>query len=151
MAGLLTGKVNEIPDREKELLIADTFVVTIHWLSPKERDLIGKACVGQGKRNAVEVDRDKHARAYTKRAVKGWRGLTLDILTGPLKVEIFPGAIEDLKKVQAENKGELPFSQADSELIYLNALPDKYSNRITEAMNEWDEEDKADKDDAEGK
>jgi hypothetical protein len=145
VSGFLAGKVNEVPDREKEILIADTFVVTIHWLSPKERDWIGKQCIKQN-RNGTDIDRDKHARAYTRKVVKGWKGLTLDVLTGPLKVAIFPEALAELKKVQEANNGELPFSQADSELIYLNALPDKYANRIKEAMDEWDEEDKAQED-----
>lgn len=143
--GFLTGKVNEIPDREKDLLIADSFVVKIHWLSPKERDIIGKQCVVY-KKGAPDVDRDKHARVYTRRVVKGWSGLTLDILVNQLKVAVFPDAMTDLKKVQEENKGELPFSQNDSEILYLNALPEKYSNRIKEAMDEWDEEDKSQED-----
>lgn len=151
VGGFLSGKVNEIPDREKEVVIADKFVVTVHWLSPKERDMIGKACIAPGRKGVAEVDRDKHARAYTRRVVKGWRGLTIDTLTGPLKIAIYPDALTELKKVQETNGGELPFNQADSELIYLNALPDKYANRIKEVMDEWDEEDKAQDEDDLGK
>ena len=148
--GFLTGKVNEVPDREKELTIADSFVITMHWLSPKERDLIGKQCVVY-KKGSPDVDRDRHARVYTRRVVKGWRGLTLDVLTGPLKMELFPDAVADLKKIQADNKGELPFNQADSEVLYLNALSDKYANKIKETMDDWDEEDRTKEDDIEGK
>lgn len=143
--GFLTGKINEVPDREKDISIADKFVVTIHWLSPKERDWIGKQCI-ETKKGVADINREKHARAYTRKVVKGWKGLTIETMTGPLRMAIFPEFLAQLKEVQKDNNGELPFSQGDSEVLYLNALPEKYANRIKEAMDEWDEEDKAQED-----
>jgi hypothetical protein len=137
--GFLTGAVNETPELLKDITIADKFVVTIKWLAPKERDAILKQCT-EYKRGMPDVNRDRHARAYTKRVVRGWRGLTVDTLTGPLKVQIFDHALEAVQKVAKENGGELPFNQEDSVLIYLNALPDRYANKIREAMEDWDDD-----------
>ena len=139
MGGLLSGNIDENPDLEKFVDIADGFRVKIRWLSPKARDEIAKLCT-EYKRGIPDVNRERHARAYTKRVVRGWEGLTVDILTGPLKIAINSDSVPKLKLVEKENGGSLPFNQDDSALIYLNALPDKYANKIKDAMDEWDDD-----------
>jgi hypothetical protein len=137
--GFLTNAINDQPDIERDVHIADQFFVTVRWLSPKQRDEILKQCTDY-KRGIPDINRERHARAFTKRAVRGWRGLTIDTLTGALKIQVYPSAYADLKKVQEDNNGQLPHTQEDSVLIYLNALPDRYANKIKEAMDDWDDD-----------
>jgi hypothetical protein len=142
--GFLTGHINDSPDITKDVAILDKFVVTVRWLSPKQRDEIGKQCT-EYKRGMPDINRERHARAYTKRAIVGWEGLTLEVLE-KLRVSIHATAVDALREVEKKNNGTLPYNQEDASLIYLNALPEKFANKIKDAMDEIDDNSLAEED-----
>ena len=140
--GFLQGKIDETPEIVRDVVIYDTFVVQMRWLTPKQRDEIAK--LSFEKRGSLEISRERHARAWTKRAIEGWRGLTVDIMTGPLHVVLKgDGAETQLRKVEKENGGSLPYSQEDAMLLYLSALPSKFADKLHQAMEELDSDSEA--------
>ena len=135
--GFLQGKVDEAPEIVRDVVIHDTFVVQMRWLTPAQRDAISKASIET--KRGIEVNRERYARAFTKRAIEGWRGLTVDILIDHLKVTLkHDGAEAALRKVEKENGGQLPWSQDDAILLYLSALPAKFAEKLGDAMFEMD-------------
>lgn len=137
--GFLTGTIDETPDLTREVEIHDGFVVQLAWLSPKQRDEISKRTT-HWKKGQPDIDRDKYAREWTKRAVRGWRGLTWPILTEHLKVVIKDSAAASVQKVITENGGTLPYSADDAALIFANALDERFARVLRDRIEEWDEE-----------
>ena len=148
--GFLQGRIDDNPVIEKDVAIADKFVVRVRWLTPKQRDEIAKQCT-EYKRGMPDINRERHARAYTKRAIIGWSGLTVKTMTGPLFVKLTPEGLDYCKRLEAENGGELPWSLDDSATLYMSALPEKYANKIKEAMDDFDDNADAQEEDIRGK
>lgn len=143
--GFLTGAIDTAPELTKDVDLGNGFVVVLNWLSPSQRDEVQQASAELGRRGRLEINRDKHAKAYCRRVFRGWRGLTEEVFYDDLKIYIKKGMQEQVDAGFKEGKGQLPYSLEDCIFVYLNALPLKFADPIREALMEMDEEDRADR------
>jgi len=129
------------PIEPRWLQVYDTFELLIGWLPPKRRDDIRRQAYL--KRGTVNQHGDEtYARLFCREVIRDWRGLTLNILTGVLKV--FP-ADDNLIELQAEERelGELRYNQDSAVAVYRNAIQEKFSRKVDEFLSDWDEENDA--------
>lgn len=135
--GLIQGKIQESPEIEVDITLVDSFVLNLRWPTAKERDALAKQCT-EWKRGQPDLNRDKFARAYCKKVILGWSGLTAEVLP-KLGIVLNKEGRDGIAQVQKDNNGEIPFNINDAIDIYQNALPERFANKIKEALDEVDD------------
>ena len=114
----------------------DGFEILVKYLDPPTVKALGKTHTEkklnrQTRQMEETMDQDAFSKAMTRKMIRGWRGLTIEVLD---QIVPLPESIK--KELREEHDGELPFSEADAAFLADHAYTRSFMDTVMAAATD---------------